>query len=237
MNLIKVKDYEELSRAVADLIYMEVNNNPECVLGLATGSTPIGAYKCIIEDYNAGEIDFSDVTTVNLDEYVGLSPENPQSYRYFMDENFFNHINIDKSRTHLPDGMAQDPDAEAERYEELIEELDGIDLLLLGMGHNGHIGFNEPDEEFVANTRRVYLAEQTLKANSRFFDSTEQVPESAITMGIKTIMSAREIILAVSGNDKANMLKKALFGPITPRVPASVLQLHNGLTVITDCLE
>jgi len=233
MKIIKTANYEEMSRAVADLIIAQVKEKPDSVLGFATGSTPVGAYKCIIAD----KPDFSKITSVNLDEYCGISADNPQSYRYFMENNLFNYINIDNAKTHVPNGMAQDPDAEAERYEALIEELGGIDLQLLGMGHNGHIGFNEPDEEFKAVTHRVYLAEQTIKANSRFFGEGEAVPESAITMGIRTIMQARKIILAVSGNDKANILKKSLFGPITPRVPASVLQLHNGLTVITDCLE
>jgi glucosamine-6-phosphate deaminase len=232
MNIIKVNNYDEMSRAAADLILAEIKTNPNAVLGLATGSTPVGAYKLLSE---AGA-DFSRVTSVNLDEYVGLPSAHPQSYRNFMNEKLFRHININPANTHLPDGMAGFPHTEAERYEMLIETLGGVDLQLLGMGHNGHIGFNEPGEEFTPKTHCVFLAEQTIKANSRFFDSPELVPESAITMGIKTIMSARKILFLVSGNDKANVLKKALYGSVTPRIPASVLQLHNELTVITDCL-
>ncbi|MCL2696974.1 MAG: glucosamine-6-phosphate deaminase [Oscillospiraceae bacterium] len=233
MNLIKVKNYEEMSRAAADLLLAQVREKPAGVLGLATGSSPMGLYKNMAES----GADFSKVTTVNLDEYCGLSADNPQSYRYFMNENLFSRINISMDNTHVPDGMAANPDAEAERYEKLIEKLGGVDLQLLGMGHNGHIGFNEPDEEFVAETHRVYLAGQTIKANSRFFASPGEVPTSAITMGIRTIMQARKIIVIASGNDKTNILKKALYGAITPQVPASVLQLHQNLTVVTDCLE
>ena len=237
MEIVKVKTYEEMSRTVADLIMDEMKGNPQAVLGLATGSTPVGAYKLLAEAYKNKQADFGKITTVNLDEYCGLTSDNSQSYRYFMNENLFKHVNIDRAKTHVPDGTADDPDAEGERYEKLIESLGGIDLQLLGMGHNGHIGFNEPCEEFIAKTHRVYLDEQTIKANSRFFTDGETVPESAITMGIKTIMSARKIVLAVSGNDKANMLKKVLFGSITPKVPASVLQLHHNFIVVTDCLE
>jgi glucosamine-6-phosphate deaminase len=232
MKLIKVANYEEMSRAAADLLLAQVREKPQSVLGLATGSSPVGMYKLLAK----ADADFSQVMTVNLDEYCGLKPDNPQSYRRFMDENLFAHINIKQANTHVPDGMAENPDTEAERYEELIRSLGGIDLQLLGMGHNGHIGFNEPCEEFIADTHRVYLAEQTIKANSRFFESPEEVPTSAITMGIKTIMQARQIIVIASGSEKTNILKKALYGAITPRVPASVLQLHQNLKVVTDCL-
>jgi glucosamine-6-phosphate deaminase len=232
MKLIKVLNYEEMSRAAADLFLTQVSEKPTSVLGLATGSSPVGLYKNLA----ASKADFSQVTSVNLDEYCGLSADNPQSYRYFMNENLFRDININPQNTHVPDGMATNPDAEAERYEKFIQSLGGIDLQLLGMGHNGHIGFNEPEEEFVADTHRVYLAEQTIKANSRFFDSPEEVPTSAITMGIRTIMQARKIVVIASGSEKTNILKKALYGAITPRVPASVLQLHQNLTVVTDCL-
>jgi glucosamine-6-phosphate deaminase len=232
MKLIKVANYEEMSRAAADLFLAQVKEKPAGVLGLATGSSPIGLYKNLA----ASKADFSEVRTVNLDEYCGISPDNPQSYRYFMNENLFTHININPQNTHVPDGMAANPDSEAERYEQLIESLGEIDLQLLGMGHNGHIGFNEPAEEFIAATHRVYLAEQTIKANARFFESPEEVPTSAITMGIRTIMQARRIVVIASGSEKTNILKKALYGAITPRVPASVLQLHRNLTVVTDCL-
>jgi len=237
MKIIRVKTYEEMSRAVADLIAAEVRNKPTSVLGLATGSTPVGAYKFLAEDCKNNKADFSEITTVNLDEYCGLTPDNPQSYRYFMDENLFKHINIDRAKTHVPDGTASDPDAECERYENLIKSLGGIDLQLLGMGHNGHIAFIEPGEELSAGTCHTYLTKQTIEANSRFFNDYEEVPKSAISMGIRTIMNARKIILAVSGNDKADTLKKALFGSITTRIPASVLQLHNNAVVVTDCPE
>jgi glucosamine-6-phosphate deaminase len=232
MQIIKVASYDEMSRAVADLIIAQISAKPNSVLGLATGSTPVGAYRLLRES----GADFSGLTTINLDEYCGLPPAHPQSYRRFMDENLFSHINIDRSRTHVPDGMAANPAAEAERYEALIKSLGGIDLQLLGLGHNGHIAFIEPGDELPAETCRVFLDEQTIKANSRFFDSADDVPKCAISMGIKTIMNAKKIVLAVSGCDKADALKKALCGGITTRVPASVLQLHNDIIVVTDCL-
>ena len=237
MRIIKVKNYEEMSRVVADLIIADIKENPAMVLGLATGSTPIGAYGLLTEAYNNKEVDFSKVTTVNLDEYFGLAPENPQSYRYFMNEYLLNNININKEKTHVPNGIATDPSVESERYEKLIESLGGIDLQLLGMGNNGHIGFNEPCGEFASKTHHIKLTEKTITDNSRFFDNYEDVPKSAITMGIGTIMKARKLILAVSGSGKAEMLKKALFGPITPQIPASVLQLHNNVTAVVDCID
>ncbi|MCL2693547.1 MAG: glucosamine-6-phosphate deaminase [Oscillospiraceae bacterium] len=232
MQIIKVASYDEMSRRVADLIIAQISAKPNSVLGLATGSTPVGAYRLLRES----GADFSGLTTINLDEYCGLPPTHPQSYRRFMDENLFNHINIDRSRTHVPDGMAANPAAEAERYEALIKSLGGTDLQLLGLGHNGHIAFIEPGDELPAETCRVFLDEQTIKANSRFFDSADDVPKCAISMGIKTIMNAKKIVLAVSGCDKADALKKALYGGVTTRVPASVLQLHNDIIVVTDCL-
>jgi len=237
MKIVKVKSYEEMSSVVADLIIAEVNANPKTVLGLATGSTPVGVYKLIAEAYKKGEVDFSQVTTVNLDEYCGLSSDNPQSYRYYMNENLFKHINVNKANIHIPDGAASDPFAEAERYESLIESLGGIDLQLLGMGHNGHIAFIEPGGELPAKTHQARLTEQTIKANSRFFKESEEVPVSAISMGIKTIMNAGKIIFAVNGNQKCEVLKKALFGPVTTMIPASVLQMHNNAVTVTDCLN
>lgn len=237
MEIIKVKNYEEMSRAVADLFIAQIKQNPKAVLGLATGSTQEGAYDLIAEACKNNEADFSGVTTFNLDEYYGLTPENPQSYRYYMNKNLFDRVNIDKSKTNIPDGTAANPESECERYEALIESAGGIDLQLLGMGHNGHIAFIEPGEELPVKTHHAYLTEQTIKANSRFFTKDEKIPESAFSMGVKTIMDARKVILAVNGNAKANILKKALFGPVTTRIPASLLQLHHYLVVVTDCLD
>lgn len=233
MRLIKAKDYGELSQAAANIIAAQITLKPESVLGLATGSTPLGAYKNLIEKNKNKDVDFSQITTVNLDEYCGLTPDNEQSYRRFMDNNLFNRVNVNKGKTNVPDGTAKDPAAESERYDKLIEELGGIDLQLLGLGHNGHIGFNEPAPEFVKPTHAVELAETTIDANMRFFKNRDEVPQKAITMGIGAIMNARKVLLIVSGKDKAEILEKVLYGPITPNVPASILQLHNDLIVIS----
>ncbi|AGC68963.1 glucosamine-6-phosphate deaminase NagB [Thermoclostridium stercorarium subsp. stercorarium DSM 8532] len=233
MRIINVKDYEEMSRKAADLIAAQIILNPKSVLGLATGSSPIGTYERLVELNRNGVIDFSHVTTINLDEYYGLDPTHDQSYRYFMNKHLFSRVNINMANTHLPDGKAKDIDAECRRYDDLIESVGGIDLQLLGIGHNGHIGFNEPSDEFIPGTHCVSLSESTINANSRFFKSRDEVPRKAITMGIKAIMQARKVLLIASGEDKKEILKKALFGPITPQVPASILQLHKDLTVIT----
>lgn len=236
MKLIEAKSYADLSRKAANIISAQVILSPRSVLGLATGSTPIGTYKQLIEWYQKGDIDFSNVKTVNLDEYWGLSGDNPQSYRYFMDENFFNHINIKKENTFVPNGMAKDAEEECRRYDELISNLGGIDLQLLGIGHNGHIGFNEPEKAFEKTTHMVDLNESTIKANARFFNSIDEVPKRAITMGIKSIMQARKILLVANGKDKKDIVERALYGSITPSVPASILQLHSDLTVVY-CFE
>lgn len=236
MNIISAKDYNDLSRKAANVISAQVILKPNSVLGLATGSTPIGTYRQLIEWYNKGDLDFSKVTTVNLDEYCGLSPENDQSYRYFMDHNFLLHINIDRNNTHIPNGMADDYEAECARYDKLITDLGGIDLQLLGIGRNGHIGFNEPDISFEKTTHVVELDESTIKANARFFKSIEDVPRKAITMGIKTIMQAKKVLLIANGPDKKDIIEKALHGPVTPDVPASILQFHPDVTVVY-CFE
>lgn len=233
MRIIQVSDYNEMSRKAANIISAEVILNPKAVLGFATGSTPIGIYSQLIDWYKKGDIDFSQVTTVNLDEYCGLDVKNKQSYRYFMDNNFFNHINIDKVNTHLPNGMANDYDEECLRYDAIIENLDGIDLQLLGIGYNGHIGFNEPNEAFNKTTHCVKLHPITIEANSRFFSSNDEIPKYAITLGMKSIMQARKILLVVGSSTKKEILNKALYGPITPKVPASILQLHPNLDVVT----
>ena len=236
MKIIEAKDYKDLSRKAANIISAQVILNPHSVLGLATGSTPIGTYKQLIEWYQKGDIDFSGVTTVNLDEYYGLSGDSDQSYRYFMNTNFFDHINVNKAKTHVPNGKSADPEEECRRYDKLITELGGIDLQLLGIGHNGHIGFNEPDMAFEKTTHVVGLGESTIQANARFFNSIDEVPKKAITMGIKSIMQAKKILLVANGSDKKAIVEKALYGPVTPSVPASILQLHTDLTVVT-CFE
>lgn len=232
MNFITVKNYDELSKKAADIIAAQVIVKPDCVLGLATGSSPVGAYKKLIEKNANGEIDFSAVTSVNLDEYVGLDGTHDQSYRYFMNDNLFNHINIDKSKTFVPSGCADDLKAEGEAYDKMIKDLGGIDLQLLGIGLDGHIGFNEPDEFFTAATHEVVLDESTIEANARFFASKDDVPKTAITMGMMSIMQAKKVLLIANGAAKKEIVDKAFFGPITPMVPASILQLHPDLTVI-----
>ena len=232
MKFIKVSTYEEMSGLAANLIAAQVVIKPNCVLGLATGSTPVGTYQRLVELNRAGDVDFSTVTSVNLDEYCGLDTSNDQSYRYFMNHNLFDHVNIDKSRTFVPNGLAADPVAEGKRYDELIASLGGIDLQLLGIGNNGHIGFNEPCGEFVKATHPVKLKESTIKANSRFFEKLEDVPTMAVTMGIGAIMQAKKVLLVANGAGKKEIVENASFGPITPEVPASVLQLHPDVTVI-----
>ena len=232
MNYIVVKDYEELSRKAANLIAAQVILKPEAVLGLATGSSPVGTYKKLAEMNKAGDVDFSKVTSVNLDEYEGLDGNNDQSYRYFMDNNLFNHINIDKAKTYVPNGCAADLKKEGEEYDALIKRLGGIDIQLLGIGLDGHIGFNEPDEFFTKETHAVDLDPSTIEANSRFFASIDDVPKRAITMGMMSIMQAKKILLIANGKNKKEILDKALTGPITPMVPASIIQLHPDVTVI-----
>ena len=234
MKIYKAKDYKDMSRKAANIISAQVIMKPNCVLGLATGSTPIGTYDQLVEWYNKGDLDFSEVTTVNLDEYKGLPRTNDQSYYYFMHQHLFDRVNIDPERTNVPNGMEPDAEKECGRYEELICSLGGVDLQLLGLGHNGHIGFNEPGEAFEKETHCVDLTESTIEANKRFFASADDVPKQAYTMGIGTIMRAKRVLLMVSGEDKAETLAKALCGPITPKVPASVLQLHNDVVVVAD---
>lgn len=233
MRIIKASNYNEMSRCAANIIAAQITLKPDSVLGLATGSTPIGTYKLLVESYQQGNLDFSKVRSVNLDEYCGLDGSHDQSYRYFMNTNLFNHVNIDMANTNVPNGIATDLEQECKRYDRLIEELGGVDLQLLGIGHNGHIGFNEPNEFFDKTTHVVDLKQSTIDANSRFFEKIEDVPRRAITMGIKSIMSARKILL-VAGADKKDIIERALFGPITPQVPASVLQFHNDLIVVVS---
>jgi len=234
MKIIKAKDYRDMSRKAANVISAQVIMKPDCVLGLATGSSPIGTYEKLVEWYNKGDLDFGDVTTVNLDEYRGLPRENDQSYYYFMHSHLFDFVNINPERTFLPDGMNDDPKKECARYEEVIRATGGVDLQLLGLGHNGHIGFNEPGDFFEKGTHCVDLQPSTIEANKRFFASADDVPKQAYSMGIQTIMMAKKILVVVSGADKAEAVKNAFFGPVTPKVPGSILQMHPDVTVVAD---
>ena len=232
MQLIRVSSYEELSRKAADIISAQVILKPGCVLGLATGSTPVGTYRQLIERFRRGDLDFSRVTAFNLDEYLGISPEHPQSYHAFLQEQLFRHINIFPRRCHVPEGCAEDPRAFARAYDQAIAEHGGIDLQLLGIGNNGHIAFNEPGDAFIKETHVVSLKKSTIEANKRFFTSIDQVPTQAITMGVGSIMQAKKVLLLAEGPVKKDALEKALYGPICPQMPASILQLHPDLTVI-----
>lgn len=232
MRIIKTDSYEEMSRKTAELIAAQVVIKPNCVLGLATGSSPVGAYKRLIEMNKNGTVDFSEVKTVNLDEYIGLSASHPQGYRFFMQDNLFDHINIKPENTNVPSGIAEDMQAECKRYDDLITSLGGIDLQLLGIGLDGHIGFNEPCDHFDTGTHTVVLDESTINANARFFNSIDEVPTKAVTMGIRSIMTAKKIVLIANGKNKMEILDKAINGPVTPLVPASALQLHPDVTVI-----
>ncbi len=234
MRLYKAKDYKDMSRKAANIISAQVIMKPDCVLGLATGSTPIGTYQQLIDWYNKGDLDFSEVTTVNLDEYKGLSRDNDQSYYYFMHHNFFDHINLPETSSYLPNGMEPDSEKACREYNDIIRKVGGIDLQLLGLGHNGHIGFNEPGDAFEQETHCVDLTASTIEANKRFFEKEEDVPRQAYTMGIKTIMQARKVLLVVSGESKAQILRDSFYGPVTPAVPASILQLHNDVSVVAD---
>ena len=232
MKFITTDSYDKLSRMAAELIAAQVIIKPDCVLGLATGSSPLGTYANLAKKCADGDVDFSSVTSVNLDEYAGLDGTNDQSYRYFMDTNLFSKINICPEKTHVPNGCADDLASEGARYDELIAGLGGIDLQLLGIGLDGHIGFNEPDEFFTKETHEVELDPSTIEANARFFASKDDVPTKAITMGMMSIMQAKKILLIANGANKKEILDKAFNGPITPKVPASILQLHPDVTVI-----
>ena len=234
MRIYVGKNYEEMSRIAANILSAQVTMKPDCVLGLATGSTPIGTYKVLAERCAKGDLDFSQVKSINLDEYVGLSGDHDQSYRYFMNTNLFDHINIDKANTNVPNGLAEDVDAECDRYNQVINTLGPIDIQVLGMGHNGHIGFNEPDDHFPLETHKVDLAQSTIDANARFFASADEVPRQALTMGIKTIMQAKAVLVVVNGEGKAEIVKKAFSGPVTPQVPASILQMHPNVILVGD---
>ena len=234
MKLIKSKNYEEMCAKVARIFAAQITLKPDSVLGLATGSTPIGMYQELVRKYNEDRVDFGKVRTVNLDEYIGLSGDNDQSYRYFMNHNLFDHVNIDKSQTFVPNGLAADPEAECKNYEKIVAGMGGVDIQLLGIGNNGHIGFNEPCDEFPECTHVVDLTESTIEANARFFASMDDVPKQAISMGIGTIMKAKKIVLLANGAKKAQTIYDTVYGPITPKVPASILRLHPDVTIFVD---
>ena len=234
MEIIRARDYDHMSRQAANILSAQVILHPDSVLGLATGSSPIGTYKQLIKWYEKGDLDFRRVHTVNLDEYVGLAADHEQSYAHFMRMNFFDHINVDLKKTNIPNGLNMDEEEECARYNAIIRKLGGVDLQLLGLGPNGHIGFNEPGESFTKGTHKVSLTDATIQANKRFFASESDVPRYAYTMGILDIMQAERVVMVVSGAGKADIVREAFFGPVTPRVPASILQLHKNFTLVAD---
>lgn len=234
MRIIRAKDYKDMSRKAANIISAQVILKPDSVLGLATGSSPIGTYEQLVKWYEKGDLDFADVTTVNLDEYYGMKPENDQSYHYFMHDHFFDHVNIDPSRINLPNGMEPDEKKECARYDAVLRSVGDVDIQLLGIGRNGHIGFNEPDDHFTKETHVVDLTDSTIDANARFFATRDDVPRQALTMGVGCIMAARRVLLIASGADKADALYNAVCGPISPDCPASILQLHGDVVVVGD---
>ena len=232
MKFITTETYDQLSHKAATIIASQVIVKPNCVLGLATGSSPVGIYKNLVKWYNQGDLDFSKVTSINLDEYVGLKGDHPQSYRFFMQDHFFNHENILPENTYVPNGCAEDFDKECAEYDERIKNYGGIDLQLLGIGVDGHIGFNEPGDTFDKNTHVADLHQSTIEANARFFDSVDEVPKQAVSMGLMSIMQAKKIVLIANGPAKKDVLLRAFNGPVTPQIPASILQLHPDVTVI-----
>ncbi len=234
MKIIVCENYDEMSLKGAEIVKEQVNSKPDCILGLATGSTPVGLYTCLAEMNKKGDVDFSKVTSFNLDEYYPISPENDQSYRYFMNENLFSKINIDIAKTHVPNGMAEDPEKACKEYDESILAAGGIDLQILGIGQNGHIAFNEPADELYEGTHLTGLTESTIKANARFFEKEEDVPTKAVTMGIASIMRARKIIILANGPAKREIVEKLINGGITTNIPASILKVHPDVTLICD---
>ena len=234
MKIYREKDYDAMSCRAAQVIAAEITHNPACVLGLATGSTPEGAYKCLVDWYKKGCLSFKDVLSVNLDEYVGLEPSHDQSYRYFMQSNLFDHVDIVPENTRVPDGLTKDPDAFCAQYDEYIRSLGYVDLQLLGIGRNGHIGFNEPGDCFVKETHVVDLTESTIDANSRFFATRDDVPKQAISMGCGAIMGAKKVLLCASGEEKADAIYNSVCGPISPKCPGSLLQLHPNVVLVAD---
>ena len=234
IKIVRTNNYEEMSRKAAAVIAAQIIDKENSVLGLATGSTPEGLYACLVKGYQAGDLDFSQVRTVNLDEYQGLPREHDQSYYYFMNHHLFQHVNIDKAQTYLPNGMNEDIEGECARYHAVVESMGGVDLQLLGIGPNGHIGFNEPGDHFESSTHCVTLTETTIQANSRFFASEADVPRRAFSMGIGEIMAAKKILVVANGKGKAWAVKEMLTGPVTPQVPATILRFHPNVVLVAD---
>lgn len=234
MRILVCKDYEEMSKKAAQLIASQVTLKPNSILGLATGSTPIGMYRDLVKMYEKGELDFSNIKTFNLDEYYQLPRDNDQSYYYFMHKNLFNDINIKEENINIPNGMTKDVVSECINYDKAIEDIKGVDIQVLGIGNNAHIGFNEPSNVFIKNTHLVDLKDSTIKANARFFESIEDVPKKAVTMGIGSILAAKKILLLASGEGKAEAVYNTVYGEVNPQVPASILQFHNDVTLILD---
>jgi len=234
MKIIIKENYRQMSKEAALLVKKRILGKPDIVLGLATGETPLGLYKELIKMYEKGDLDFSGITTFNLDEYLSLKPSHPQSYHYYMQHNFFKHINIKKENIFIPDGTSDDVEAHCQWYENKIKEKGGIDLQILGIGRNGHIGFNEPGTDFNSITRVVSLEKTTIKDNARFFKTAKEVPKKAITMGIKTILESKECLLLASGIKKREIVNKFLKGAISTEIPASALKNHKNVTIILD---
>ena len=234
MRFVCAKNYEDMSRKAANILSAQIIVKPSSILGLATGSTPIGIYQQLIKWYEKGDLDFSECTSINLDEYCDISPDNEQSYHYFMHHRFFDRINIPESNIHIPNGDAVSAATECRRYDDLITKSGGIDVQLLGIGRNAHIGFNEPSDSFSRWTHKVALSQSTIEPNRRFFERKEDVPQYAISVGMQAIMQAKKILLVASGKEKAEAIRQSFFGSVTPRVPASILQLHQDVTVIAD---
>lgn len=234
MKIYKVKNYDELSRKAANIIAAQITLKPDSVLGLATGSSPVGLYKNLVSMYEEGDLDFSQITTVNLDEYKGLDGTNSQSYRYFMNENLLAKVNVPMERTFVPDGTIEDADAACSAYDEILNSVGAVDIQLLGLGHDGHLGFNEPDDHFQDGTHCVQLTETTIQANKRFFEKEEDVPRQAYTMGIGGIMRAKMLLVVVSGSDKAEILNKVLTAPVSPQIPGTILRFHPNVILVAD---
>lgn len=234
IKIIITENYEEMSKKASDIVISQAIIKPESILGLATGGTPVGMYEEIINNYKLGRVDFSETKSFNLDEYYPIKKDNAQSYAYYMDNNLFNHINIPRENIHIPNGETANVIEECKTYDNMIKDCGGIDLQILGIGNNGHIGFNEPDSYFELGTHLVDLNEETIEANARFFAKKEDVPKQALSMGIGTIMKAKKIVLLANGQNKAEAIEKTVFGRINPTVPASILQLHEDVTIILD---